>query len=187
VERGWPPIGVFFKNMTVEDRAKKIKLFLLDVDGVLTDGRIIYDEEGDELKFFHVQDGMGLSLLNRAGIKTAFITSRKSKAVARRAKDCGVAQVYFNAYPKIESYKHALKKFKAEDEQTAYMGDDLFDLIVMKKAGLAISVPNACAEVKTAGHYMTTKAGGKGAVREAAELILKAQNKWDEIIRPYQS
>lgn len=173
--------------MTVEDRAKKIKLFLLDVDGVLTDGRIIYDDYGDEIKCFHVHDGMGLSLLNKAGIKTAFITSRKSRAVARRAKECGVSKVYFKAFPKIKSYNRALKKFKVKDDQTAYMGDDLFDLGVMKKAGLSIAVPDACNEARAASHYVTTKKSGRGAVREAAELILKTQNKWDDIIRSYES
>ena len=173
--------------MTVEDRAKKIKLFLLDVDGVLTDGRIIYDDYGDEIKCFHVHDGLGLSLLNKAGIKTAFITSRKSRAVARRAKDCGVSKVYFKAFPKIKSYTRALKKFKVKDEETAYMGDDLLDLGVMKKAGLSIAVPDACNEARAASHYVTTEQGGRGAVREAAELILKTQNKWDEVIRSYES
>jgi len=173
--------------MRVEDRAKKIKLLLLDVDGVLTDGRIIYDEYGDEIKCFHVHDGMGIRLLDKGGIKTIFITSRKSKAVARRAKEIGVAKVYFNACPKIDRYEDVLKKFKVTREETAYMGDDLLDLGVMKKAGLSIAVPNACNEARAASHYVTTRHGGQGAVREVAELILKTQNKWDDILKSYES
>lgn len=173
--------------MTAEERAKRIKLFLLDVDGVLTDGRIVYDEYGDELKFFNTHDGMGLTLLNKAGIRAAFITSRRSKAVIRRAKDCGVSKVYSNPRQKIKSYTRALKRFKMTDEQTAYMGDDLFDLPVIKKVGLAIAVANACAEVKAASHHITTRAGGHGAVREVVEFILKAQKKWHDVIKPYQS
>lgn len=172
--------------MTVEDRAKKIKLFLLDVDGVLTDGRIIYDEYGDELKFFYAQDGMGLALLNKAGIKTAFITSRRARSVVHRARDCRVSKVYFNANKKMKTYTRALKKFKVTDEETAFMGDDLLDLSVIKRVGLALSPPDACTQVKAASDYVTAKAAGKGAVREAAELILKAQQKWNNLLQKYE-
>ncbi len=171
-----------FQNNKVEESAKKIKLLILDVDGVLTDGRIIYDDFGNELKFFNVRDGLGLSLLYRAGIKTIIITARKSKSVLRRAKECHIDKVYQNSLKKIEVYKGILKRLKLKDEEVAFIGDDIPDLAILKRAGLAVTVPDAAPEVKNICHLICAKSGGQGAVRELVEIILKSQGRWEEAL-----
>lgn len=168
----------------IEDRAKKIKLLILDVDGVLTDGRIIYDNFGDELKFFNVTDGLGVFLLRKSGIKTVIITAKKTRAVLKRAKDMRVAAVYSDHY-KLKIYQKVLKKFHVKDSEVCFMGDDLLDLPIIKRAGLAVAPPNAIQEVRNIAHYTTQKHGGKGAVRELAEIILKSQGRWDKAISAY--
>ncbi len=168
----------------IEDRAKKVKLLILDVDGVLTDGRIVYDNFGDELKFFNVNDGLGVFLLRKVGIKTVIITAKKTKAVLKRAKDMRVAEVYSNHH-KLGVYKKVLRKFHVKDEEVCFMGDDLLDLPLIKRAGFAVSPPNAVDEVRNLSHYTTQKHGGKGAVRELIELILKSKNLWNTAILPY--
>ncbi|PIW67496.1 MAG: hypothetical protein COW10_05350 [Candidatus Omnitrophica bacterium CG12_big_fil_rev_8_21_14_0_65_42_8] len=164
----------------MEERAKKIKLLILDVDGVLTDGRIIYDNFGDEIKCFNVYDGFGMTLLHRAGIKSVIITAKKTRIVKRRAKDMHVAKVYSN-YEKLKVYEKVIKRFRVKDEETCFIGDDLIDLPVLKRAGLSIAPPEAMEEVKNICHYITKKSGGKGAVREVIEIILKAQGLWDKV------
>jgi len=168
----------------IEERAKKIKLLILDVDGVLTDGRIVYDNFGDELKFFNVNDGLGVFLLRKAGIKTVIITAKKTRAVLKRAKDMRIVAVYSNHY-KLSIYKKVLKKFHVKDEEVCFMGDDLLDLSIIKRAGLAAVPPNAIDEVRTLAHYVTKKPGGKGAVREVTEIILKSQGLWGKAISKY--
>lgn len=168
----------------IEEKAKKIKLLILDVDGVLTDGRIVYDNFGDELKFFNVNDGLGIYLLRKAGIKTVIITAKKTRAVIRRAKDMRVAAVYADHY-KLKIYQKVLRKFRVKDEEVCFIGDDLIDLPIMKRAGLAVAPPNAVEEVKKSSHYTTQKQGGKGAVREVIEIILKSQGLWDKAIAIY--
>ena len=168
----------------IEERAKKIKLLILDVDGVLTDGRIVYDNFGDELKFFNVNDGLGVYLLRKAGIKTVIITAKKTRAVIKRAKDMRVAAVYSNHY-KLKIYQKVLRKFRVKDEQVCFMGDDLLDLSIIKRAGLAVAPPNAMQYVKDSSHYITQKHGGKGAVRELTEIILKSQGLWDKVTSKY--
>lgn len=168
----------------IEERAKKIKLLILDVDGVLTDGRIIYDNFGDELKFFNVNDGLGMFLLYRAGIRSVIITAKKTRAVKRRAHDMRVAAVYSNHH-KLKIYQKVLRKFRVKDEEVCFMGDDLLDLPIIKRAGLAVSPPNAVEEVKSSSHYITERHGGKGAVREVVEIILKSQGLWDKVISKY--
>ena len=167
-----------------QERAKKIKLLILDVDGVLTDSRIIYDNFGDELKFFNVNDGLGVFLLGKAGIKTVIITARKTKAVIKRSRDMHVSAVYSDHY-KLKVYRKVLRKFRVKDEEVCFVGDDLLDLPITKRAGFAASPPNAMPEVKEASHYITEKEGGKGAVREVIELILKSQGLWERIISSY--
>ncbi len=171
----------------MEERIKKIKVLALDVDGVLTDGRIIFDSKGVETKFFNVQDGFGLVLLKRAGLKTAIITARASKVVTLRAKDLNIDKVYQDAYPKSKAYASMLKAFKIKNEEVCFMGDDLPDLPILKQVGFAVSVPQAASEVKAAVHYVTNKNGGAGAVRETIELILKTQGKWQGILSKYES
>jgi 3-deoxy-D-manno-octulosonate 8-phosphate phosphatase (KDO 8-P phosphatase) len=168
----------------MEERAKRVKLLILDVDGVLTDGRIVYDNFGDELKFFNVNDGLGVYLLRKAGIKTVIITAKKTKAVLKRARDMRVAAVYSNHY-KLKIYQKVLKRFRVKDEEVCFMGDDLLDLSIIKRAGLAVAPPNAMKQVKNSAHYITQRHGGKGAVRELTELILKSQGLWEKVTSVY--
>lgn len=171
--------------MPTKERAKKTKILILDVDGILTDGRIIYDDKGTDIKLFDVYDGLGIHLLGKVGIKTILISARASKTIKRRAKDIGVTDVFQNARNKLNIYNKILKKFKLRDKDVCFMGDDLVDLGVLKRAGFAASVPNARPEVKKVAHYITRKNGGRGAVREVCELILKSQNKWKSAIKDY--
>ena len=166
----------------MDDKIKKIKLLALDVDGVLTDGRIIYDSDGREIKNFDVQDGFGFALLRRCGFKTAIITARASKAVDVRATDLKIDKVYQDAYPKIEFYQKMLSELNVNDEEVCFVGDDLTDLCVLKRVGFAVAVANGHDEIKKAAHYVTKKNGGKGAVREVIELILKTQGKWAQVL-----
>jgi 3-deoxy-D-manno-octulosonate 8-phosphate phosphatase (KDO 8-P phosphatase) len=168
----------------IEEKARRIKLLILDVDGVLTDGRIIYDNFGDEFKFFNVNDGMGVYLLGRAGIKTVIITARKTRAVIRRARDMRVTAVYSN-HDKLKVYEKVLRKFRIKDEEVCFIGDDLLDLPIIKRAGFPAAPPNAVEEVRGSSSYITQKGGGKGAVREVAEIILKSQGVWDKLISQY--
>jgi 3-deoxy-D-manno-octulosonate 8-phosphate phosphatase (KDO 8-P phosphatase) len=161
------------------DKAKRVKLLILDIDGVMTDGRIIYSIYGDELKFFDVQDGFGITLLSRAGIKSVIITAKRSGIVKLRARDMKVAKAYQGYSDKLAAFNKILKRFKVYPAEICFIGDDLIDLPVLKRVGLAVAVPNAVEEVKTSAHYVTSKMGGRGAVREICDLILKSQNKWD--------
>jgi 3-deoxy-D-manno-octulosonate 8-phosphate phosphatase (KDO 8-P phosphatase) len=169
----------------IEELAKKIKLLILDVDGVLTDSRIIYDNFGDEIKCFNVHDGFGMTLLYRAGIKSVIITAKRTNIVIARAKDMHVAKVYSDC-KKLKIYENVIKKFKVRDEDVCFMGDDLIDLPVLKRVGLSIAPPEAVEEVKNSCHYITKKSGGKGAVREVVEIILKSQGLWDKVISEYK-
>lgn len=165
--------------------AKRIKLLLLDVDGVLTDGRIVYDSKGRDMKFFDVHDGLGVFVLKKAGIPTILITAKNSKAIKPRAKDMHVDAVFANIHPKSLVLAMILKKYKLTSDEVCFVGDDLVDLCMMKKVGLPIAVFNAVPEIKQSAAYITLREGGRGAVREVAELILKAQGKWKEIVGLY--
>lgn len=166
-------------DQTILEKAKRIKLLIVDIDGVMTDGHIIYSIYGDELKFFDVQDGFGITLLRRANIKSVIITAKKSRIVKMRAKDMKVARAYQGFMDKLKPFKHALRKFRVVPEEICFVGDDLIDIPVLKRVGFAVAVPNAVDEVKEHAHYVTSKAGGHGAVREICDLILKSQGKWD--------
>jgi 3-deoxy-D-manno-octulosonate 8-phosphate phosphatase (KDO 8-P phosphatase) len=167
------------------EKAKKIKLLLLDVDGVLTDGRIVYDSRGRDMKFFDVHDGLGVYALKKAGIPTILITAKGSGAIRPRARDMQVVKVYENISPKTAVLSKILKEHRLKNEEICFVGDDLVDLCLMQSVGLPIAVFNAAAEIKQAADYITIREGGRGAVREVAELILKAQAKWSEVIRSY--
>lgn len=169
------------------EKARKIKLLLLDVDGVLTDGRIIYDSSGRDMKFFDVHDGMGVYALKKAGIKTILITAKGSSAIKPRARDMQVERVYENISPKTAVLEKILRKYKVNTGEVCFVGDDLVDLCLMKKVGFPIAVFNAAPEIKQAASYITLKHGGRGAVREVSELILKAQGKWEGIVGLYGS
>jgi 3-deoxy-D-manno-octulosonate 8-phosphate phosphatase (KDO 8-P phosphatase) len=157
---------------------KKIKVLAMDVDGVLTDGRIIMDSHGVESKNFDVQDGLGIVLLKKCGLKTAIISARESGVVAPRAKDLKIDKVYVGVYPKLSAYEEMLKEFGVIDAQVCFIGDDLADIGIMRRCGVALAVANAVIEVKQIAHHVMTKKGGHGAVREAVELILKSQGHW---------
>jgi 3-deoxy-D-manno-octulosonate 8-phosphate phosphatase (KDO 8-P phosphatase) len=169
----------------IAKKAKKIKLLIMDVDGVLTDGRIVYANSGDELKFFDVTDGMGLALFSRVGLKSAILTAKKSKIVSKRAKDIHIDRVYQNAFKKSEVFNKILADFKVSPGEVCFIGDDVIDIPVLRRVGLAVCVPNAVPEVKNEAHYITKKKGGRGAVREVIDMILKNQGKWDGVMKRY--
>ena len=168
-------------------RAKKIKLLLLDVDGVLTDGRVyLMSVSGAgaaaEMKVFDAHDGAGMKLAHRMGIKTGLITGRDSVATAQRAHEMQVDYLFQGRAEKMGAYKESLQRASASDAEVAYIGDDLPDLPLLARVGLAVATANAVPEVKKAAHYVTQARGGEGAAREVVELILKAQNLWKEAI-----
>jgi 3-deoxy-D-manno-octulosonate 8-phosphate phosphatase (KDO 8-P phosphatase) len=169
-----------------QERLKLIKLLILDVDGVLTDGKIIYNDRGEEIKAFDVKDGHGIKLLMRSGMEIALITGRKSEVVLHRARDLGIEQVYQKVTNKIEVYEKILNDKKLEDENVGFVGDDLVDIPVLKRVGFSAAVLDAVSEVKEIADYIASKKGGGGAVREICELLLKAQNKWKGVIERYQ-
>ena len=167
-------------------KLKSVKLLMLDVDGVLTDGKIIYNDRGEETKAFNVRDGHGLKLLMRAGIEIALITGRKSKVVLHRARDLGIKKVYQRVTNKIEIYEKILKGKKLKDINVGFVGDDLVDIPVLKRVGFSAAVGDAIPEVKKVVDYVASKRGGEGAVREICELLLKVQNKWEGITERYR-
>ena len=171
----------------IETRMRKIKLIILDVDGVLTDGHIVYGDYGDELKFYDITDGMGLQLLRNAGIPSVIVSGRKSKTNERRGKDLKIVRVYQGVGDKLKVFTKILKKFKVTPEEICCIGDDLADLPLMNRAGFAVAVQNAVAEVKSASHYVTARGGGRGAVREIADKLLRVQGKWDQAASKYLS
>jgi 3-deoxy-D-manno-octulosonate 8-phosphate phosphatase (KDO 8-P phosphatase) len=166
-------------------KASKIKMLILDVDGVLTDGSLYYGPEGEAIKPFNVRDGSAIVWFHRAGLETAVITGRKSPQVEARAKELGVGTVIQGALRKLPVFEELLKESGIPPEEIAYMGDDLHDLPVMKRAGLALAPADAVDEVKKAAHWVSSCNGGHGAVREACELILRAAGKWDEVTALY--
>lgn len=155
---------------------KNIKLLILDVDGVLTKGEIIYDDKGRELKIFNVKDGLGIFLLRKVGIKTVFLTAKDSPVVHKRAKDMHVEEVIGGILPKETVLKNFLVKYRVNPQEICFIGDDLIDIGLMKKVGASVAVGDAPIMVKKAASYITSKNGGEGAVREVVELIFKAQN-----------
>ena len=173
-------------SAAVGARARKIKVLLTDVDGVMTDGHVWLLSEHDgstlELKSFDAHDGVGMMLLKIAGLRTGIITGRSSAAVARRAQEGGVEFLYQGVPYKIPVYEEILQKAGVTDAEVAYVGDDLPDIPLMKRVGLAVAVANAEPEVKRAAHYVTARSGGDGAIREVVELLLKAQGRWEEMI-----
>lgn len=173
-------------SKTLKDKFKKIKFLLLDVDGVLTDGRIIYDSRGSDSKFFDVHDGLGVYLLGRMGVKTILITAKGSKTIAPRASDMRVEAVYQDILPKTRVYEKVMKKYHLRDEEICFVGDDLVDLCVLKRAGVPIATHNASDDIKKVAVYVTKKDGGRGAVREVAELILKHKGLWKKALEIYQ-
>ena len=173
-------------NLTqIRERARKIKLLIMDCDGVLTDGRILMNASGEETKLFDVKDGHGIVMFHRAGFRTGIISGRKSAVVQVRAKELGVHHLHEMAWVKLEPYESILAEENLTDEAVCYVGDDVIDIPLLRRAGLAVAVADAVEEVKSHAHHVTQRAGGQGAVREVVELILKAQDKWQELMRRY--
>lgn len=175
-----------FNNAALE-RAKAIELLVLDVDGILSDGRITFSESGEELKSFNTLDGQGIKLLQSAGIAVAIITGRNSQIVAKRAADLGIELIAQGREDKFTALQEMLASMPQPPalERIAHMGDDLPDLLVMNKVGLALTVPNGHQEVKARAHWQSSRAGGHGAVREACDALLQAQNRYDAAIAKF--
>ena len=169
----------------MNDKLADIRLLLLDVDGVMTDGGIIYDGNGLETKTFNVKDGHGIKMLQRYGIEVGIITGRTSLVVDIRAKELGVELVYQGALKKLESYRDIKRRTGLVDNQIAYMGDDVIDVPVMKQVIFAAAPSDALIEARNAAHYVTSLAGGRGAVREVCDLILRGRGLWNEIVARY--
>ncbi len=167
------------------EKLEDIKLLLLDVDGVLTDGKIVYTDSGEQIKAFDVKDGHGLKLLMRSGAEVVLITGRESKVVLHRARDLGIQEVYQKVTNKIEVYDKIIKEKNLEDKNVGFIGDDLIDMPVLRRVGFSAAVRDAIPEVKEIVDYVTSKKGGEGAVREVCELLLKSQNKWEELTERY--
>src|SRR6201986_1061910 len=169
----------------VERRAAEVRFVLLDCDGVLTDGRITPVEGGEELKSFHTRDGHGLVMLHRAGLRSGIISGRTSKLVELRATDLGISFVRQGALNKVEAFESLLAEAGVEPAHTAFVGNDVVDIPLMRRCGLAVAVADATEDTRAAAHSVTQLPGGFGAVREVCELILKAQNRWDELMKRY--
>jgi 3-deoxy-D-manno-octulosonate 8-phosphate phosphatase (KDO 8-P phosphatase) len=167
------------------ERARKIRLLIMDVDGVLTDGRIIQDSQGHELKVFDVKDGHGIVMAHRAKLKTALISGRESDTITRRAQELGIELVFQKTWNKLAVYEEILRETQLTHEEVAYVGDDLIDIPLLRRVGLAVAVADAVEEVKATAHLITQRAGGQGAVREVIELILRAQGVWDALVERY--
>jgi 3-deoxy-D-manno-octulosonate 8-phosphate phosphatase (KDO 8-P phosphatase) len=166
-------------------RALPVRLAIFDIDGVMTDGSLYFSDDGKEYKAFNSLDGHGLKMLRQTGIELAIITGRNSQVVVHRAKNLGIHHVYQGVDNKLDAYLHLLDKLGLQPEQTAYMGDDVVDLPVMTRCGLAICVPAAPAEVQQYAHVITQRDGGRGAVREACEFIMKAQGHYAALLAEY--
>lgn len=172
-------------NPEIQRRAARVKLLLMDCDGVLTDGRIWILENDEDQKAFHARDGLGIELLHRAGLMSGIISGRTSSALERRAKSLRVSYLWQGRDDKRAAFADTLAQARASNDEVAFVGDDLTDLALMAQAGLAVAVADAAAEVRERAHYVTTANGGNGAVREVVELILKAQGRWDDLVKSY--
>jgi 3-deoxy-D-manno-octulosonate 8-phosphate phosphatase (KDO 8-P phosphatase) len=168
-------------------KAREIRILLLDVDGVLTDGSLIYSHEGQESKVFNTQDGFGLRLLGEAGLELGVITARSSEAVAQRCANLKMRYVYQGVESKLSAFQEILKQSGCKPFEVAYMGDDWLDLVLLTRVGFSVAPANAVAEVRQAAHYTTEQSGGKGAVRELCNLILEAKGCHQELLQRYMN
>jgi len=173
--------------MRLEQRCQSIELILADVDGVLTGGGIVFDNQGIETKQFHIRDGLGIRLWHRAGYKFGLVTGRTSNIVRMRAAELGIDIVRQTAEDKLPAVEEILAELKLGLHQVCYIGDDLPDIPAVRAAGLGVGVADACTELRDTAHHVTTARGGEGAVRELVETILKAQRRWTDLIQKYVS
>ena len=173
--------------MKIEDLCRNVELVLCDVDGVLTDGGVIFDNQGIELKQFHIRDGLGIRLWQKAGFKFGLLTARSSHIVKLRAAELNIEIVRQGFADKLPVAKEVIAGLRLKPEQVCFIGDDLTDLPVIHYVGLGVAVGDAVKEVRAAADYVTRLPGGRGAVRELIELVLNAKNRWEDLIRNYQS
>jgi len=166
-------------------RARRVRLMVFDVDGVLTDGSLHFGADGELIKTFNVLDGHGIKLLQQSGVATAIISARQSALVARRAADLGITHVQQGVHDKLSGYQALLAECGVEAEASGFIGDDVIDLPVLTRVGFAASVPNGHPEVRSRVHYVTTASGGRGAVRELCDFILRAQGNYEAALAPY--
>jgi len=171
--------------MSIAEKARNIRLLVLDVDGVLTDGSVVYTDSGEELKFFDVKDGHGIKLLMRAGIEVAIITGRSSQAVEKRAADLGITTVCQKALQKVVPYEEIVRGKNLKDSQVCVVGDDLPDLPILRRCGLSFAVADGIDEVKSEVDCITERKGGHGAVREVCERLLREQGLWEKVTARY--
>lgn len=171
--------------MTPQDRASRLRLLLFDVDGVLTDGRIIMHADGSESKEFHIRDGAAIVWAQRAGLTVGLLSARSSGATAQRAAQLAIRIVVQGASSKLTAYEQILRDAGLEDDAVGYMGDDLLDLPILARAGLSAAPADATPEVRAQAHWISAVDGGRGAVREFIEMVLRSQDKWDPIVRAY--
>ncbi len=172
-------------ELNIEERAKKIKVAVFDIDGVMTDGALGLGDDGLEYKFFHSQDGLGLKMLKNTGIIMAIVTGRTSKLVIKRAENIGAMHIYQGADDKLEAFNALIEKLNVSADECLFMGDDVIDLPPMRRCGLAVTVPHGMPLVKKYAHYVTVRSAGFGAVREVCELIMQAQGTFDEQMAKY--
>jgi 3-deoxy-D-manno-octulosonate 8-phosphate phosphatase (KDO 8-P phosphatase) len=166
-------------------RARGIRLLILDIDGVLTDGSLYYDAKGETLKVFHVRDGHGIKMAQRGGIEVALVSGRRSDAAFHRARELEITRFYERVRDKVAILKELLAALNLPPAAVAAVGDELVDLPLFHRVGLAVAVADAVPEVRAAAHWVTSLPGGKGAVREVTDLLLKAQGQWEELVRPW--
>lgn len=172
-------------NTDVLTRASQVRMMIFDVDGVLTDGGLLFGADGEALKRFNVLDGLGIKLLQQAGIATAIISARTSAIVSRRASDLGIAHIVQGAHDKYAAFLALLAQTNLTADVCGFIGDDIIDLPILSRAGFAVSVPNGHHEVRSRVHYVTQAGGGQGAAREVCDLILRAQGKYDAALAQY--
>ncbi len=168
--------------LTLTERARRVRLVLLDVDGVLTDGKILVHADGTESKTFDIRDGTGIVLAQKAGVRVGFLSARQSAATTERAHQLRIAIVRQGALDKLATYEALLAELGLEDHDVAFMGDDLLDLPVLGRVGLAAAPADAVPEVKATAHWVSRSRGGDGAVRELTEVVLKSQDRWDALV-----
>jgi 3-deoxy-D-manno-octulosonate 8-phosphate phosphatase (KDO 8-P phosphatase) len=172
-------------SASVAERAARVKLLLMDCDGVLTDGRIWLFDNGEEQKGFHTRDGLGIELWHRAGLSSGIISGRNSTAVTRRAQALGMSFVLQGVADKVQAFTQTVAQAGLTNEEVAFIGDDLNDIPLLLRSGFAVAVADAAAEARERAHYVTKLSGGQGAVREVIEVILKAQERWADLTADY--
>jgi 3-deoxy-D-manno-octulosonate 8-phosphate phosphatase (KDO 8-P phosphatase) len=167
------------------EKAKRVRLFLVDVDGVLTDGGIVYDSDGREIKRFHVRDGHGIKMLQRAGVEVGIISGRASEVVSVRARELGISLVFQGVADKVAAWREILADKGIPPEETAYVGDDIVDVPLMRRVGFAAAVADAEGYVRDAADYVSAQPGGRGAVREIIEFVLRSSGAWERVASRY--